>query len=847
MGFLPQLKIAQKLPLALVGSALLVSAGVGIASYLIGSATVDQLSRRQIETIATQTSAELGSYLEGIAKDLTITASTESTQTVLRDLNINWGQFLTGSLATDPVAALQTAYITNNPDPANRELLDVSTAEKRTNYDFTHSKIHPAFRRQLQARGYADLVVLSPTGDLVYSVKKRDDLATNFAAGGPGAETGLGKAFQAAAAMTEGGQVAFQDFAAYGPAGGMPEGFMATPVFDNRQKLVGVLAAAISTAPVNAIMSSSEGLGETGESFFVGPDFLMRSDSRFSEADDALVTTFQNPVVEAALAGNEAVGMSSDYRGMDMILTAQPLSFGDAHWAVVTAVGEAEAYAPITDMRNMMLAIGGGLLAIAAIAGYFFARSVSRPISRLTTTMEALADGDLDVEVRGADGRDELGAMARAVEVFRENGLKMAQMTEAEAAQIIRSQAERAAMMQDLQRAFGAVVDAAIAGDFTKRVDAEFPDDELNTLGRSVNNLVATVDRGLSETGTVLAALAETDLTRRMEGDYQGAFATLKADTNAVAEKLTDIVGQLKDTSRTLKTATGEILSGANDLSERTTKQAATIEETSAAMEQLASTVLQNAERAKEASSVASTVTRTAEEGGQVMHQATEAMERITASSGKISNIIGLIDDIAFQTNLLALNASVEAARAGDAGKGFAVVAVEVRRLAQSAANASSEVKVLIEQSAGEVKGGSRLVLDAAAKLEAMVAAARSSNELMSGIAKESREQAGAIDEVNSAVRTMDEMTQHNAALVEEINAAIEQTESQATELDRIVDIFAINEGSAKSPRRAAPVQNSPVKAIAEGARGLQDKLKTVAKSYLSHGNAAVDQDWNEF
>jgi methyl-accepting chemotaxis protein len=846
MGFLPQMKIAQKLPLALVGSALLVSAGVGIASYLIGSATVDQLSRRQIETIATQTSAELGSYLEGVAKDLTITASTESTQTVLRDLNINWGQFLTGSLATDPVAALQTAYITNNPDPANRELLDVSTAEKRTNYDFTHSKIHPAFRRQLQARGYADLVVLSPTGDLVYSVKKRDDLATNFAAGGPGAETGLGKAFQAAAAMTEGGQVAFQDFAAYGPAAGMPEGFMATPVFDNRQKLVGVLAAAISTAPINAIMSNSEGLGETGESFFVGPDFLMRSDSRFSEGDDSLVTTFQNPVVEAALAGTEAVGISSDYRGMDMILTAQPLVFGDAHWAVVTAVGEAEAYAPITDMRNMMLAIGGGLLAIAAIAGYFFARSVSRPISRLTTTMEALADGDLDVEVRGADGKDELGAMARAVEVFRENALKMAQMTEAEAAQIIRSQAERAAMMQDLQRAFGAVVDAAIAGDFTKRVDAEFPDDELNTLGRSVNNLVATVERGLSETGTVLASLAHTDLTQRMQGDYQGAFAQLKADTNAVADKLTDIVGQLKDTSRTLKNATGEILSGANDLSERTTKQAATIEETSAAMEQLAATVLQNADRAKEASTVASSVTRTAEEGGQVMHQATEAMERITASSGKISNIIGLIDDIAFQTNLLALNASVEAARAGDAGKGFAVVAVEVRRLAQSAANASSEVKVLIEQSAGEVKGGSRLVLDAATKLEAMVAAARSSNELMSGIAKESREQAGAIDEVNSAVRTMDEMTQHNAALVEEINAAIEQTEAQATELDRIVDIFAISE-TAGSVRRAAPVQASPVKAFAEGARGLQDKLKTVAKSYLSHGNAAVDKDWNEF
>jgi methyl-accepting chemotaxis protein len=377
-------------------------------------------------------------------------------------------------------------------------------------------------------------------------------------------------------------------------------------------------------------------------------------------------------------------------------------------------------------------------------------------------------------------------------------------------------------------------------------VTAEFPDDELNTLARSVNGLVETVDRGLGETGSVLAALANTDLTHRMQGNYQGAFARLKADTNAVADKLTDIVGQLRDTSRTLKTATGEILSGANDLSERTTRQAATIEETSAAMEQLATTVMANAERAKEASTAATGVTSTAEQGGQVMGQATQAMERITQSSAKISNIIGLIDDIAFQTNLLALNASVEAARAGEAGKGFAVVAVEVRRLAQSAAQASSDVKALIEQSANEVKGGSRLVADAAARLEEILTSARASSELMNNIARESREQASSIEEVNTAVRTMDEMTQHNAALVEEMNASIEQTEAQATQLDRIVDIFALEQRAA-APARKPAVAPGPVQAIAQGARGLQAKLGAAAKSYLSKGNAAVDTDWSEF
>jgi methyl-accepting chemotaxis protein len=454
--------------------------------------------------------------------------------------------------------------------------------------------------------------------------------------------------------------------------------------------------------------------------------------------------------------------------------------------------------------------------------------------------MGKLAEGDLGVEIGGGDRRDELGAMARAVEVFRQNAEKVSQMTEAEAVRVIADQKARADMMAGLQAAFGDVVDAATVGDFSKRVATSFPDVELNSLAQSVNALCDTVDRGLTETGDVMAALADADLSKRMTGTYRGAFARLQQDTNGVAEKLTGIVGKLKTTSRDLRTATGEILSGANDLSERTTKQAATIEETSAAMEQLASTVRANAERATDASRNAGAVTTAAEEGGSVMAEANGAMERITASSAKISNIIGLIDDIAFQTNLLALNASVEAARAGDAGKGFAVVAVEVRRLAQSAAAASSDIKTLIEQSSTEVISGSHLVSSAAQKLEAMLEAVRSNNALLENIARDSREQASAIAEVNVAVRQMDEMTQHNAALVEQTNAAIEQTEAQATELDRVVDIFRVT-GSPTSAKAAAPA--SAARPAAPAKRG----VRAAAKAYLSDGNAAVSGDWSEF
>jgi methyl-accepting chemotaxis protein len=370
----------------------------------------------------------------------------------------------------------------------------------------------------------------------------------------------------------------------------------------------------------------------------------------------------------------------------------------------------------------------------------------------------------------------------------------------------------------------------------------------LDAAGRPVKVVKFATDITERKRGEAIIELLKTSLARMAEGDlgghvdtpFTGQYEGLRVAFNSSLERITEIVTSLQSTSRGLKTATSEILSGANDLSERTTRQAATIEETSAAMEQLAATVTENASRAADASLKANEVSRTATVGGEVMSKATEAMERITHSSAKISNIIGMIDDIAFQTNLLALNASVEAARAGDAGKGFAVVAVEVRRLAQSAASASSEVKVLIEQSGSEVAGGSKLVAEAAHKLNEMLTTARESSGLIEAIADASKEQAAAIEEVSSAVRTMDEMTQQNAALVEETNAAIEQTEAQASELDKIIDVFSIDGVAAT----AAPVAMAPK---AGSVKALQQRVKTAAKTYLSNGNAAVKEDWAEF
>ncbi|WP_041432308.1 methyl-accepting chemotaxis protein [Thiobacillus denitrificans] len=324
------------------------------------------------------------------------------------------------------------------------------------------------------------------------------------------------------------------------------------------------------------------------------------------------------------------------------------------------------------------------------------------------------------------------------------------------------------------------------------------------------------ITRSVTEPVRKAVALARSvaggDLTARGESRADDEFGQLQRALTGMTASLAGIVAEVRHTTDTIAVASREIASGNADLSSRTESQASSLEETASSMEELTSTVRQNAENARQANQLVVSTADVAVKGGEVVGQVVDTMASIKDSSRKISDIIGVIDGIAFQTNILALNAAVEAARAGEQGRGFAVVASEVRNLAQRSAGAAKEIKSLIEDSVGKVDAGSKLVDEAGKTMDEIVSSVKRVTDIMSEIAAASQEQSAGIEQVNQAVGQMDEMTQQNAALVEEAAAAAESLQEQAAKLADAVSVFKLDGGDGERLGVAAPVARASVR-----------------------------------
>ncbi|MGY1411261.1 methyl-accepting chemotaxis protein [Luteimonas sp. A611] len=396
------------------------------------------------------------------------------------------------------------------------------------------------------------------------------------------------------------------------------------------------------------------------------------------------------------------------------------------------------------------------------------------------------------------------------------------------------------------------LVEAAVAGDFSQRGDAARFEFAYRELIEELNRLMSATDEGLGQIGALLSAVAEGDLSRRVDAGLPGRFGEVAGDANRTVERLAEIVGQIRGGSDAINAAASEIAAGNDDLSRRTEQQAAALEETASSMEELTSTVRQNADNARQANELAIGAVGVASQGGEVVGRVVETMSAISESSNRIADIIGVIDGIAFQTNILALNAAVEAARAGEQGRGFAVVATEVRSLAQRSADAAKEIKTLITDSADKVRHGNELVDQAGRTMGEIVTSVKRVTDIIADISAASQEQSAGIEQVNQAITQMDEGTQQNAALVEEATAAARSMEQQAGQLVQTVAVFRVrDERPARSAKDRVPVAaqtpSSVVKLPTHKPAPARAKPAPHSRRTAAVAAAEAGGDWQEF
>ena len=691
---------------------------------------LDEEHRTSFETLLDERSAVLERWLDEAAADISAFSVSGNSILGLRDFANSWRPLK----GVQPEEYLRQLYITDNPNPVG-EKDKLITAGDKSPWTLRHKNYHPGFSAYQKARGYYDVFLFDNRGNLVYSVFKEDDFATNFI-DGPYKDTGLGEAYRAAMELPE-GEVYVTDIDGYAPSHGAAAMFMASPVYRGGN-IMGVAAIQLPLDRVAAILADSDVLGETGQVYAVDDRNVAMSNSPHEGGHQVLDTLPTSDLITAALANQEVYSSNSVGLGGQAVVAATDhveLPNG-ASWGLILEIDRKEAMESGQFITMMFAAIGGGVALCVLVMAWLSARSVIRRIGALNSDMHAVADGQYDQEIRGRDFKDEIGEIVGTLVQFR----------------------------ADLQQ-------AEIAAQRQKQSQKE------------QEEVVSSLRDGLQR-------LSNGDLSEEITTSFPETYEDLRHDFNAAVSQLSTTVDDVVDSAHSIRSGSTEIGNSSDDLSHRTESQAATLEQTAAALDELTASVRSAADNANSVKDIVSQAKGEAEASGEVVQNAVEAMTEIEGSSTKITQIIAVIDDIAFQTNLLALNAGVEAARAGEAGRGFAVVASEVQSLAQRSADAASEIKGLINESKRQVDGGVELVGKAGEALSSIVSRVTHISELVGEIADSAQEQSTGIAEINTGMGQLDQVTQQNAAMVEEATAASALLKTDAEKLTDLVSRF---------------------------------------------------------
>ena len=754
MKLLSALPVRIKLPMVIVGLCLV----TGVVLEIMNMVSIRSDSRHvideQFDGIGESRKLALQQLLARTETDLNLLSQSAVVANALGSLGSAY------RLLPDATSVLQKAYLDDNPNPVGqRQALD--KAEGDASYHRQHATFHPEFRNVQEKRGLYDVFLFDLDLNNVYTVFKETDFAASFRSG-PLAESGLGRALKKAE-MSEPGQVVFSDLGPYAPSNGTYAAFVVAKVASRAGITMGYVAFQLNTTELAVILDDRTGLGETGRVYLVGlaegngkgGGFVLGTGmaNRLPEDVEGTVgpldTTRIWPHVEALKSGQEGffedVTLASGETGFASTIRIET---DGANWGLIVERDAADVYASGNALAVKSVLIGLSIMVVAAVCSMVFARSLTRPLSRISVAINAIANGDLQVRVVDADRQDELGMIATAL-----NGL----LDKLTVSRLAEEERER------LQEELRVVVDRLSAG---------------------------------------LQGLADGDLSRPIEESFAADYEQLRVDFNSSLQNLAVTMVEVIDASQSIRARSTEISAASEDLSRRTENQAAALEETAAALDELTASVKSAAEGAREVETIVRSARKEAEDSGVVVQGAVAAMAEIEKSSEQISQIIGAIDDIAFQTNLLALNAGVEAARAGDAGKGFAVVASEVRALAQRSSAAAKEIKALIVTSAQHVGRGVDQVGKAGEALHNIVGSVANISSLVSTIAAGAAEQSTGLAEINIGVTQLDQVTQQNAAMVEEATAASHSLHQDATGLAGLVARFKTPQSTATGETR---------------------------------------------
>jgi len=867
------IKLTIKLPVIIL---LFTAVAIIISSYLSYKKTEAEINHEKevgLLAMAQAKKSELGRYFDTLKKDLHFNSINPFVVEAQKDFTNAWRELVFQGV--NPVEYLQKNYITDNPEPTGSKH-QLMYAEDGSTYSNYHRKYHPWMKEFLEDRGYYDIFLFDLNGNLVYSVFKELDYATNINTG-KWKDTDLGNAFRAAR-DAKAGEQKFFDFKPYAPSFDAPASFMSTQIIDRTGKVTGVLVYQMPIDEINSIMQTSYGVGETGEISIVGEDYLMRNASKFSKESTILKKEIKNEASTKALNGESGALKVLDKSGKEILTGYVPFKFMGKNFAMLANEDLAEIYIPLIELRNDVIVQALILLAVVGVLGWLIAGGISRRVSALAGASKSIEDGN-SVEIPSIDNSDEIGGIAKSLSGINEVGQKALRVQNAlnnvsgnivisdtndtviyvnkameNLLSIYNNENEFLGVVSEwvdittetsLKLEIADVVNACSFGDFTQKIDTSNKEGFYLELSKGVNEISETSYNGLILIKESLEKFSEGDLNSEINQDLDGLFDEIKQSLNGTLSKFRQMVGQIKEVSESVNDAAREIAAGSNDLAQRTETQASTLEETAASMEEITGAVQQNTENSKKANTLAKETSAVANEGKNVVTDAVEAMQGIQSSSQKISDIIGVIDDIAFQTNLLALNASVEAARAGEAGKGFAVVASEVRSLAGRSAESSKEIKDLINNSVNQVEVGAKLVEKSGKSLEQISEAVEGVETLVEEISRGSEEQTSGINEINNSVTQMDEVTQHNAAMVEESTAAAQSMSEQAEELIQLMSFFKLSQNDSNDNFNSNTSDSSPTVSSAPAPKAKEEKPSnsSSSKSVATESN----DGWEEF